>query len=117
MIYVYVESLNSYRLTSSNSVILDSQISAKSNFPTFEPHNVRLNGRSWCSLDNNEDYLQIDLGNFYKIEIIVTKGRLTLPLAYVKSYYLDYSFDAANWKQAKIKDETRASILYISKPI
>ena len=112
MIYVYVESLNFYRLTSSNSTILDSQISAKSNADEFEPHEVRLNGNSWCSLDNNEDYLQIDLGDFYKIEIIVTKGRLTLPLAYVKSYYLYYSFDAANWKQAKMKDGIRVSILY-----
>ncbi|CAB4016855.1 Hypothetical predicted protein, partial [Paramuricea clavata] len=86
--------------------ILDSQFSAYSYKSGFEPKKVRLAGAGWCTAaaDPSAEYLQIDLQNFYKIEIIVTKGTSS---SWVKSYYLDYSFNGADWTQAKIRDERR----------
>ena len=92
------------------TIILDSQFSANSFEIGYHPKKVRLAGAGWCTpaVDPSAKYLQIDLQNFYKIEIIVTKGTSR---SWVKSYYLDYSFDGADWTQAKIRDERRVSII------
>ena len=98
------------------SKIQDSQISAGSFTVGNEPHLARLYQEGWCSAEENpsSEFLLIDIGKFYKIEIIVTKGGVWSQMTngWVKSYYLYHSFDNFEWKQAKMNDGIGVSVAY-----
>ena len=104
--------MSRFKLADRNT-ISDSQITAMSFAPDFEPSEVRLSGAGWCSESENPtgEYLQINLQAHYKIEIIVTKGRLhdMYRDSFVKSYYLQHSIDGMNWTQPVIANERRVS--------
>ena len=54
---------------------------------------------AWSARYNNQDqWVQADLGTTHRIESVTTQGRPSWP-QWVTSYYISYSQDGANWVQ------------------
>ncbi|XP_074611775.1 uncharacterized protein LOC141866211 isoform X2 [Acropora palmata] len=85
---------------SDRNVIYDPRFSASSSLSGSPPSNGRLNGASaWIpsSNNNNNDYLQIDLGSVYVVCAVATQGN---PSAndWTKTYKIETSLDNVNWQ-------------------
>ncbi|XP_068725970.1 receptor-type tyrosine-protein phosphatase S-like isoform X4 [Montipora capricornis] len=86
---------------SNSTVIRDQRFSASSSLgSSFLPSKGRLNGASaWIpsSTNNNNDYLQIDLGSVYFVCAVATQGN---PSAddWTKTYKIETSLDNVNWQ-------------------
>ncbi|XP_068677355.1 uncharacterized protein [Montipora foliosa] len=86
---------------SNSAVIRDQRFSASSSLgSSFLPSKGRLNGASaWIpsSTNNNNDYLQIDLGSVYFVCAVATQGN---PSAddWTKTYKIETSLDNVNWQ-------------------
>ncbi|XP_028403035.1 uncharacterized protein LOC114525803 isoform X3 [Dendronephthya gigantea] len=96
------ETLSQFVLAN-NAEIQHSSFTAKTFLPSHEPHKARWNDLGWCSRYSNttDEYLQIELPKFYTINVLATKG-VTSPNSWVKSFYLDHSWNGVNWHQVKI---------------
>ncbi|XP_068725986.1 uncharacterized protein [Montipora capricornis] len=85
---------------SNSAVVRNQRFSASSSLGSFLPSKGRLNGASaWIpsSTNNNNDYLQIDLGSVYFVCAVATQGN---PSAddWTKTYKVEASLDNANWQ-------------------
>ncbi|XP_074611771.1 uncharacterized protein LOC141866210 isoform X4 [Acropora palmata] len=85
---------------SDSSVIYDQRFSASSSLSSSRASNGRLNGRSaWIPSSNNDnnEYLQIDLGSVYVVCAVATQGN---PSAndWTKTYKIKTSLDNVNWQ-------------------
>ncbi|XP_068725982.1 uncharacterized protein [Montipora capricornis] len=86
---------------SNSAVIRNQRFSASSSLgSSFLPSKGRLNGASaWIpsSTNNNNDYLQIDLGSVYFVCAVATQGN---PSAddWTKTYKIETSLDNVNWQ-------------------
>ena len=85
---------------SDSSIIYDQRFSASSSLSSSRASNGRLNGGSaWIpsSNNNNNDYLQIDLGSVYVVCAVATQGN---PSAddWTETYKIETSFDNVNWQ-------------------
>ena len=91
--------MNSVRISDS-SIIYDQRFSASSSLSSSRASNGRLNGGSaWIpsSNNNNNDYLQIDLGSVYVVCAVATQGN---PSAndWTETYKIKTSLDNLNWR-------------------
>ncbi|XP_067027504.1 receptor-type tyrosine-protein phosphatase S-like isoform X3 [Acropora muricata] len=85
---------------SDSSLIYDQRFSASSSLSSSRASNGRLNGDSaWIpsSNNNNNDYLQIDLGSVYVVCAVATQGN---PSAndWTETYKIETSLDNVNWQ-------------------
>ncbi|XP_015757056.1 PREDICTED: uncharacterized protein LOC107336496 isoform X2 [Acropora digitifera] len=85
---------------SNSSIIYDQRFSASSSRSSSTASNGRLNGASaWIpnSNNNNNDYLQIDLGSVYVVCAVATQGN---PSAndWTETYKIKTSLDNLNWR-------------------
>ncbi|XP_068677377.1 receptor-type tyrosine-protein phosphatase S-like isoform X3 [Montipora foliosa] len=88
---------------SNSAVIHDQRFSASSSLgSSFHPSKGRLNGASaWIpsSTNNNNDYLQIDLGSVYFVCAVATQGNPSEDAYdWTKTYKIETSLDNANWQ-------------------
>ena len=91
--------MNSVGLSDS-SIIYDQRFSASSSLNSGRASYGRLNGGSaWIPIsnNNNNDYLQIDLGSVYVVCNVATQGN---PSAndWTKTYKIKTSLDNVNWQ-------------------
>lgn len=73
-------------------------------------HESTLGG--WCAMEEDDDpYLQIDLGKQKVITAVATQGLNNPQGNWVERYSLNYSCDGINWKtyQSFAKDEVNAN--------
>ncbi|XP_074611759.1 receptor-type tyrosine-protein phosphatase S-like isoform X4 [Acropora palmata] len=94
---------------SDRNVIYDPRFSASSSLSGSPPSNGRLNGASaWIPSSNNDnnDYLQIDLGSVYVVCAVATQGN---PSAndWTKTYKIKTSLDNVNWQWYQESDMTK----------
>ena len=85
---------------SNSAIIYDQRFSASSSSSSNPASDGRLNGGSaWIpnSNNNNNDYLQIDLGSVYVVCAVATQGN---PSAddWTKTYKIETSLDNVNWQ-------------------
>ncbi|XP_068677380.1 receptor-type tyrosine-protein phosphatase T-like isoform X2 [Montipora foliosa] len=85
---------------SNSAVVRNQRFSASSSLGSFLPSKGRLNGASaWIpsSTNNNNDYLQIDLGSVYFVCAVATQGN---PSAgdWTKTYKIETSLDNVTWQ-------------------
>ena len=85
---------------SDSSIIYDQRFSASSCSSSDCASNGRLNGQSaWIPSrnNNNNDYLQIDLGSVYVVCAVATQGN---PSAndWTETYKIETSLDNVNWQ-------------------
>ena len=105
-LFFFAETLSIFKL-GVNSEILDDQFFSSTTYDSAEPKKARLNDVGWCAADDDTDpYLMIDLKDFYKITIIVTKGSMTYS-SWVRSYWM--ASLKGEWTAVKIGDGTRVS--------
>ena len=86
---------------SDSSIIYKERFSASSSRSSSTASNGRLNGASaWIPSNNNDnnDYLQIDLGSVYIVCAVATQGN---PSAndWTKTYKIQTSLDNVKWQQ------------------
>ena len=91
--------MNSVGVSDSN-IIYNQRFSASSSSSSSPASNGRLNGaRAWISNsnNNNNDYLQIDLGSVYIVCAVATQGN---PSAndWTETYKIKTSLDNLNWR-------------------
>ena len=91
--------LNSVGVSNSSS-IYDQRFSASSSLNSSHASYGRLNGASaWIpnSNNNNNDYLQIDLGSVYVVCAVATQGN---PIAndWTETYKIKTTLDNLNWR-------------------
>ena len=82
-----------------SSIIYDQRFSGSSSLSSSRASNGRLNGSSaWIpsTNNNNNDYLQIDLGSVYVVCAVATQGN---PSAndWTETYKIKTSLDNVNW--------------------
>ena len=85
---------------SDGSIIYDQRFSASSSLSSSRASYGRLRGgKAWIpsSNNNNNDYLQIDLGSVYVVCAVATQGN---PSAddWTESYKIKTSLDNVNWQ-------------------
>ena len=85
---------------SNSSIVYNQRFSASSSLSSSRASKGRLNGASaWIpnSNNNNNDYLQIDLGSVYVVCAVATQGN---PSAsdWTKTYKIETSLDNVNWR-------------------
>ena len=90
--------MNSVGVSDSN-IIYNQRFSASSSLSSNPASDGRLNGsRAWIpNSNNNNDYLQIDLGSVYVVCAVATQGN---PSAddWTETYKIETSLDNLNWK-------------------
>ena len=94
---------------SNSSIIYNQRFSASSSLSSSHASNGRLNGTSaWIptSNNNNNDYLQIDLGSVYVVCAVATQGN---PSAddWTKKYKIETSLDNVKWQWYQENDITK----------
>lgn len=94
--------------------IVDSAMTASSHAgPGNEPGRARLDvgflSEAWrAGEDNDEQYLQIDLGTTHNITHVATQGRHgTNKSCWVTQFILSYSLDGSSWKKYKENDSIK----------
>ena len=85
---------------SDSYIIYDQRFSASSSLSSSRASHGRLNGGSaWIpsSNNNNNDYLQIDLGSVYVVCAVASQGN---PSAddWTETYKIETSLDNVNWQ-------------------
>ncbi|XP_015759655.1 PREDICTED: uncharacterized protein LOC107338918 [Acropora digitifera] len=100
--------MNSVRV-SDGSIIYDQRFSASSSLSRSRASNGRLRGGSaWIpsSNNNNNDYLQIDLGSVYVVCAVATQGN---PSAndWTEKYKIETSLDNVNWQWYQKKNTVK----------
>ena len=84
--------------------IPDDQMTATSNYYSYDPYKGRLNGTSgWCAGTTDDQlgvYLQIDMGAEYSVCAVATQGKSSG--SYVTSYQLSFSSDGEIWSTYKV---------------
>ena len=100
--------MNSVGVSESN-IIYNQRFSASSSSSSNPASDGRLNGaRAWIpsSNNNNNDYLQIDLGSVYVVCAVATQGN---PSAndWTKTYQIETSLDNVSWQWYEENDITK----------
>ncbi|CAH3028552.1 unnamed protein product, partial [Porites evermanni] len=94
------------QITASSSYSMWTQPSAGRLWNNMRLHESTLGG--WCAMEEDDDpYLQIDLGKQKVITAVATQGLNNPQGNWVERYSLNYSCDGINWKtyQSFAKDE------------
>jgi len=100
---------------SDSSIIYDQRFSASSSLSSSRASNGRLNeGSAWIpsSNNNNNDYLQIDLGSVYVVCAVATQGN---PNAndWTKTYKIKTSLDNVNWQCYKENNAVKVCMVRV----
>ena len=80
------------------NIIPDAQMTASTSFNGYPAESGRLNHASaWCSqsLSNEQEWLQVDLGDIFDICRVSTRGLNSWQ--YVTRFQLSYSTDGFSW--------------------
>ena len=106
--------MNSVRVSDS-SIIYDQRFSASSSLSSSRASYGRLNGaRAWIpsSNNNNNDYLQIDLGSVYVVCAVDTQGN---PSAndWTETYKIETSLDNVNWQWYQEKNIVKVCMVRV----
>ena len=94
------------------AIIPDSHMTASSEYRTcFKPAFGRLDGHrgdGWCSqlAKSNREWLQVDLGEIFKICGVASQGDVSGEGEYVSAFKLSFSFDGSHWIELKNEDES-----------
>ncbi|XP_074611757.1 receptor-type tyrosine-protein phosphatase S-like isoform X2 [Acropora palmata] len=94
---------------SNSSIIYDQRFSASSSLSSSRASNGRLNGGSaWIpsSNNNNNDYLQIDLGSVYIVCAVATQGNPSANY-WTKTYKIEISLDNVYWQWYQEKNTVK----------
>ena len=97
-----------------NRTIVDAQISASSQYDRNSgPQSARLNGRGgWRpSINNRDQWLQVDLEKYTTVSRIATQGRSSRRYGpCVTSYRLQYSDDGVNYHSYKARGQDSVKV-------
>ena len=97
-----------------NRTIVDAQISASSQYDRNSgPQSARLNGRGgWRpSINNRDQWLQVDLEKYTTVSRIATQGRSSRRYGpSVTSYRLQYSDDGVNYHSYKARGQDSVKV-------